>query len=158
MKKEEPKKRKEEIEKEGTLLVRISGRDILGNKNVYVGLTRIKGVSWSFSNALCKKLKMDKKRKISELSKEEISLIEDTLKKAEFPDFLKNRKKDIEKGTSDHFVSIDLDMKREFDIKRLKQIKSYKGVRHSFKLPVRGQRTRSHFRKSGIAVGVKRKK
>ena len=51
-----------------------------------------------------------------------------------------------------------LDIKKEFDIKRLREIKSYRGIRHSAKLPSRGQRTRSHFRKKGIAMGVKRKK
>jgi len=47
------------------------------------------------------------------------------------------------------------------DIKRLKKIKSYRGIRHNLGQPVRGQRTKSHFRtnrkKSG-AVGVKPKK
>jgi small subunit ribosomal protein S13 len=47
-------------------------------------------------------------------------------------------------------------MVKEFDIKRMKQIKSYKGMRHSLKQPVRGQRTRSHFRTTGVAVGVKK--
>ena len=40
---------------------------------------------------------------------------------------------------------------------RLKEIKSYRGLRHSLKLPVRGQRTRSHFRTKGNAMGVKKK-
>ena len=44
------------------------------------------------------------------------------------------------------------------DIKMLKKIKSYKGIRHSLGLPVRGQRTRSNFRKNkGKVMGVKRK-
>ncbi len=49
-------------------------------------------------------------------------------------------------------------MRKEFDVKRMKQIRSYKGVRHSLKQPVRGQRTRSHFRTTGVAVGVKKPK
>jgi small subunit ribosomal protein S13 len=49
-------------------------------------------------------------------------------------------------------------MKKEFDIKRLRKIKSYRGIRHASKLPVRGQRTRANFRRKGHAVGVKRKK
>ena len=40
----------------------------------------------------------------------------------------------------------------------VKEIKSYKGIRHFAKLPVRGQRTRSHFRTKGRAMGIKRKK
>ena len=51
----------------------------------------------------------------------------------------------------------DLDIQKEFDIKRLKKIKSYRGLRHAQGLPVRGQRTRSHFRKKGGAVSVRKK-
>jgi len=50
-----------------------------------------------------------------------------------------------------------LKLRKEFDIKRLKKVKSYRGMRHAFGLPVRGQRTRSHFRK-GRSVGVQKKK
>ena len=39
-----------------------------------------------------------------------------------------------------------LELQKEFDIKRLKKIKSYRGLRHSTGQPVRGQRTKSHFR------------
>ena len=45
----------------------------------------------------------------------------------------------------------------EIDIKKMIKMKSYKGTRHTSGLPVRGQRTRSHFRKSGVAMGVKKK-
>jgi small subunit ribosomal protein S13 len=140
------------------ILIRIFGHDIPGSKNVYAGLTRIKGVSWSLSNVVCKKLSLDKRSKILDLDKSQTEKIEDFLSKSEISDFLKNRMNDFETGESKHILSNDLDMKKEFDIKRMKKIKSYKGNRHSFKLPVRGQRTRSNFRRSGIAVGVKRKK
>ena len=44
------------------------------------------------------------------------------------------------------------------DLRRLKKIKSNRGLRHQWGLPVRGQRTKSNFRRSkGKAVGVKRK-
>ena len=49
-------------------------------------------------------------------------------------------------------------MKKDFDIRRLKKIRSYKGVRHTSGQPVRGQRTRSHFRKKGQSVSVMKKK
>ena len=48
-------------------------------------------------------------------------------------------------------------MQREFDIRKMKKIKCYKGVRHSLGQPVRGQRTRAHFRK-GRSIGVTRAK
>ncbi len=139
-------------------LIRISGQDISGSKKVYIGLTKIRGVSWVISNLACKKLNIKKNMKIDELGKPMIEKIENFLKTLDAPDFLKNRCGDLETGESKHLIGVDLDMRKEFDIKRLKQIKSYRGLRHSLKLPVRGQRTRSNFRKSGIAVGVKRPK
>lgn len=151
-------KKKSIIEEEHEALVRILGQDIPANKNVYAGLTRIKGVSWSTSNIICIKLGLDKKTRISELGKEQIQKIEDALKKLDVSGHLKNRNKDSDTGEARHLLGVDLDMRKEFDIKRLKQIKSYKGLRHALKLPVRGQRTRSNFRKSGIAVGVKKPK
>jgi small subunit ribosomal protein S13 len=146
------------MEETNEVLVRILGKDIPGSKNVYSGLTRIKGVSWSISNITCIKLGMDKKKKISELDKELIKKIEDFLKNLDSPDHLKNRRGDFDTWEPKHLLSIDLDMRKDFDIKKLKQIKSYRGIRHSLKLPVRGQRTRSNFRKSGLAVGVKKPK
>ncbi|MDP4039099.1 MAG: 30S ribosomal protein S13 [Candidatus Pacearchaeota archaeon] len=155
---EEKQKKNQNKEEEADILVRISGQDIGGNKNIYVGLTKIRGVSWSLSNAVCKKTGINKVSKIAELDKNQIEEIEKFLEDAKVFEFLKNRRNDLETGESKHLLSNDLDMKKEFDIKRLKQIKSYRGIRHSFKLPVRGQRTRSNFRRSGIAVGVKKKK
>ena len=150
---------KKRIQEERTeALVRIMGHDIVSNKNIYTGLTKIKGIGWSVSNAVCINLKIDRKKKISDLNKEEIKKIEEFIKKLEVPDFLKNRRSDLESGNNKHLFSVELDMRKEFDIKRLKKIKSYRGSRHTAGLPSRGQRTRSHFRKVGIAVGVKRKK
>ena len=45
----------------------------------------------------------------------------------------------------------------EYLLKRLREIKCYRGIRHSLGLPVRGQRTKAHFRK-GKAVGVQKGK
>ncbi len=137
-------------------LVRVLSTDLPGNKKVFVGLTRIKGVSWSFANAACRILKIDKNRKISELTKQEIDKLSEFIKNPSMPVFLLNRRKDRESGNSSHVIGGDLDMRKEFDIKRLKKIRSYKGWRHALGQPVRGQRTKSHFRKKGKkkAVGV----
>lgn len=157
--KEEKKEHKKVAEEAiPEMLIRIKGYDIPGNKNIYSGLTRIKGVSWAISNAICSKLNIPFSKKISELTKAEISEIENFLANPLIPDFMKNHRQDFETAKTAHLLSTDLEMKRDFDIKRLKQIKSYKGVRHSLKLPVRGQRTRSHFRQRGKAVGVKKGK
>jgi len=155
---EQKTKQPEKKEEEHETLVRILGYDISSSKNIYVGLTKIKGVSWAISNAVCSKLGYQRSKRISELSKNEIKKIEDFLKKLPIFDFLKNRRFDRETGETSHYFGTDLDLKRDFDIKRLKKIKSNKGVRHAAGLPVRGQRTRSNFRKVGRAVGVAKKK
>ena len=150
------KKRPEQIDEHETL-VRILGYDIPGSRNLYAGLTRIKGISWTISNAVCLKLGFPKGKKVSELSKPEIQQIEAFLKNLPVFDFLKNRRTDVETGKTGHFFGTDLEMKRDFDIKRLREIKSYRGIRHALKQHSRGQRTRSHFRSKKKAMGVKKK-
>jgi small subunit ribosomal protein S13 len=142
-------------------LIRILSKDIEGKIKVYPGLTNIKGVSWTLSNAVCKKLNIDKNRKIGNLKEEEIKKIEEFLKKPDLPKHLFNRQKDFETGESKHLTGTDLDLRKDFDIKRLKKIKSYRGLRHTVGLPMRGQRTKSHFRtnrKKGSGIKKKEKK
>jgi len=150
----EEKKRPVEKEIKFETLVRILATDIPGETNIYHGLTKIKGVSWAISNAICHTLKLDKNRKVSTLSEQELEKITAFIKNPQLPEWLLNRKKDYATGVSRHIVTTDLDMQREFDVRKLKKIKSYKGWRHAIGQPVRGQRTRSHFRKRGGAVGV----
>jgi len=139
-------------------LIRILSHDIEGKKNLYSGLTKIKGISWSLSNAICEKLGLDKTRKIGSLKEEEIKKLTDFIKNPDVPLFLFNRRKDFETGENRHMVGSDLDLKKEFDIKRLKKIKSYRGIRHVAGLPVRGQRTKSHFRKNkSKGAGIRKK-
>jgi len=151
-------KNPKQMERQETL-VRIMQTDIKGRTNVYAGLTRIKGISFSLSNAICKTLELDKRKKVEDLSPEEIEAINKTVKNLEIPDFLKNRRKDFNSGESEHLTTTDLDLRKDFDIKRLIKIRAYRGVRHSRGLPVRGQRTRSNFRKKNKnkAMGVKKK-
>ncbi len=150
---------KENIQKqEERTLVRILGKDIRGDKKISSELTKIKGISWSFSNSICRTLKIDPDKKASELSLKEI---ENFMGNPKVPEFLKNRQKDFDDGTNKHLTGADLKLRNEFDVKRLKKIRSYKGNRHTFGQPVRGQRTKSHFRtnrKKTGAVGVKKKK
>jgi small subunit ribosomal protein S13 len=139
-------------------VVRILSTDIEGKLKIYHGLTYIKGVSWSFSNALCNKLKIDKNKKIGSLTEEEIKKISEFIKNPVLPKHLLNRKRDFEGGEDKHLSGSDLDLRRDFDIKRLKKIKSYRGFRHTMGQPTRGQRTKGHFRhnrKKG--VGIKKK-
>ena len=157
-KKQEPEKKKHFEKAEEEILVRVAGYDMPGSKKIYPALTRIKGVSWTIANATCLKLKIPHDKKVSELSKPEIEKIEHFLRNPDIRDFQKNRRKDLETGETGHFIGTDLEMKRDFDIRRMKKIRSYKGMRHTQGQPVRGQRTKSHFRKRGQSVSVMRKK
>ncbi|MEM0333166.1 MAG: 30S ribosomal protein S13 [Candidatus Aenigmatarchaeota archaeon] len=158
--KKEFKKPREEKSKKIEGIVRIFNTDLIANKNLLYGLTGIKGVSYTFSKAILTALGLDAKRKIGSLSQEEIEKIEDCLKNPEkygIPSFVYNRRKDPELGIDRHLVGPDVKIAESFDIKREIELKTYKGFRHMYGLPVRGQKTRSHFRK-GRTVGVLRGK
>ena len=140
-------------------IIRILSRDIEGGMKVYAGLAKVKGISWGLSNAICKVLNMDKNRKIGSLTEVEIKKISEFVKNPSVPVFLLNRRLDFETGRDKHLTGSDLELQKDFDIKRLKQIRSYRGYRHALGLPSRGQRTRSNFRKNrGKSVGIKNKK
>ena len=80
------------------------------------------------------------------------------MKNPEIPKYILNRRKDSETGEDKHLTGSDLELQNEFDVKRLKKIKSYKGYRHASGLPLRGQRTRSNFRKNrSKGAGIKKK-
>ena len=101
---------------------------------------------------------MDKRKKIGALTETEIKDIEKVVKENKVPGFLVNRRNDFETGETKHLTGADLELKNEFDIKRLKKIKSYRGMRHSSNLPLRGQRTKSNFRKNRRkGAGIKKK-
>lgn len=141
-------------------LVRILGKDISGNKTLLAGLTNIKGINWAFSSALCKKTGLDKNKRIGEITPEENKIIEEFIKNPDLPFFILNRRKDFEDGESKQLCGADLSLKNDFDIKRIKKIRSYRGSRHMAGLPSRGQRTKGNFRpnrrKKGSS-GIKKK-
>ena len=141
-------------------IVRIAGTDIKGESQLFVSLQKIKGVGGVFANAICKVNNLDKNKKVGDLTQTEIKKIEDTMKnpaKFGIPGWMFNRRKDLETGENKHLIGPDLSFTQKQDIKKMINIKSYKGVRHMYGLPVRGQRTRSSFR-GGRTVGVVRKK
>lgn len=138
--------------------VRIVNTDLEGNKPIKQALIKIKGIGPNFANVICNKLNLDYNKKAGNLTDQEAKSIEDLIKsQKDIPSWLFNRRKDIETGEDRHIITSQLKLTKDFDIKRLKKIKSYRGMRHAAGLPVRGQRTRSHFRK-GTAVGVIKKK
>ena len=138
-------------------LIRVANTDIQGKKQLYYGLTDIFGISYSFANALCQSLNLDRRRKIGSLNEKEIKDIEATIAHPEtIPQWLRNRRKETETGSDVHAIGSNLRLMQEFDVRRLKKIKSYRGIRHGLGLPVRGQSTKAHFR-HGKAVGVVKK-
>jgi len=140
------------------ILVRLLNTDLKGNKDLYTGLCKIKGVDFNFSNAICSTLNLDRTIKINQLSIEQIKKIEEFVKSPKgLEPYILNRQNDYDTGDDKHLSTTDIKFRKEFDIKRLQKIKSYRGLRHAAGLPVRGQRTKGHFRK-GKTVGVSKKK
>ena len=140
-------------------LVRISNTDIDGRKTLLFSLSRIKGIGVSFANAVCNLAKIEPLRKTGSLSDGEIEKLEKVITdpiNSGIPTWMLNRQKDFETGADKQIISGDLLFNIENDIKFMKRIKCYKGIRHILGQPVRGQRTRSKFRKNkGKVVGVK---
>jgi small subunit ribosomal protein S13 len=148
--------------KELRQIVRISGFDLDGTKSVGHQLTRVKGVGVSYANAICIVLSLNKSIKSGELSDEQLAKIEKVLAdphQFKIPEWMLNRKKDPETGENRHLVGSDLKFIQDNDIKMMRKIRCYKGIRHSQGLPVRGQKTKSNFRRNkGKAMGVHKKK
>lgn len=154
----EAKPEMQKQEKKEDRVVRILATDIEGKMKVYPALAKVKGISWGLSNAICKILKIDKNRKVGALTTEELAIISKFMKNPQIPKYLVNRREDFETGEDKHLIGPDLELQNSFDIKRLKKIKSYRGFRHMSGLPMRGQRTRSNFRKNrSKGVGIKKK-
>jgi small subunit ribosomal protein S13 len=142
-------------------IVRIADVDLDGHKKVPYALTGIKGIGIRMAYAICRELGIDEDRLLGELSDEEIQRIEEEIERlskgeSNIPSWMYNRQKDYETGEDKHLVGAELEMTVKQDIDRLKKIRAYRGVRHELGLPVRGQRTKSSFRR-GKTVGVKKK-
>ncbi|MFH1403334.1 MAG: 30S ribosomal protein S13 [Candidatus Altiarchaeota archaeon] len=140
-------------------LVRVSGVVVDGSLDMTRALMKIKGIGSRVSNTMLQTLGYDKNAQIGSLSEEQIDELEKQITNLSetLPEWMLNRKKDKETGEYMHLTGSDLDISKREDINLERKIKSYRGVRHSLNLTVRGQRTRSSFRK-GSTIGVSRKK
>ncbi len=140
-------------------MVRFFSRDIDGRLSVRRALRKIRGMGHMFSNALCVSTGVDPDKKLGTMSTEEIKAIEAAVNDAasNVPRWMINRRKEIETGASGHLTGSALDLRVREDINIMKRSRAYRGVRHEFGLPVRGQRTRSSFR-TQKTVGVSKKK
>jgi len=147
------------MSREYRFIVRFIGTDLDGSKKVAYGLSKIRGVGPNFAHAVVKAARVNPDSRIGSLSEGDISRLEDAIKdpaKHGIPARMFNRRKDIETGRDMHLVGPDLTLGMKADIDLMKDIRSWKGIRHSLGLKVRGQRTRTTGR-SGKAVGVKKK-
>ncbi len=139
-------------------LVRISGRDLAGQKKLIVALADLRGVGYNFANVITTKLSLDPRVRLGTLTEEQVDQIEQAIQtttKAALPEWYYNRRNDPETGEANQLLGADLDFIQKNDIEDEKNIQSWKGVRHSLGLKVRGQRTRTTGRK-GRTVGVRK--
>ena len=108
-------------------MARIAGIDIPRNKHICISLTYIFGIGRPTAKKILADLGIDETRKAGELTEEEVIKIREYI---------------------DTNLKIEGDLRREVmsNIKRLKEIKSFRGTRHSKQLPARGQRTKTNSR------------
>ena len=107
-------------------MARIAGINIPTNKHIVIGLQSIFGVGQTRSKQICEALKLDPSTKVATLSEEQLDLIRSAVAQYE----------------------VEGDLRRDIamNIKRLRDLGCYRGIRHRKSLPVRGQRTKTNAR------------
>ncbi|MFH1201054.1 MAG: 30S ribosomal protein S13 [bacterium] len=106
--------------------MRILGITVPDEKRLEISLTCLYGIGVSSARKILDKVNIDRGKKAKDLTLDEENSIRSVVEK----------------------ILIEGNLKREIaaNIKRLKDIKSYRGIRHLKRLPVRGQRTKSNSR------------
>jgi len=140
-------------------ILRITDTDVDGTLKAPYALKKIRGLSLSLANAILKKAGINPDIRAGFLTEAEVEKIEEIIKeptKFGLSNWLLNRRKDLETGKDTHLISADLVLRTKVDIEQMKEIRSWRGYRHSYGLKVRGQRTKTTGR-TGKAVGVKKK-
>ena len=107
-------------------MARIAGINIPTNKHIVIGLQSIFGIGQTRSKLICKTLKLDPSTKVSDLTEDQLESIRTTITQFE----------------------VEGDLRREIamNIKRLRDLGCYRGIRHRKGLPLRGQRTKTNAR------------
>jgi len=108
-------------------MARILGVNIPDEKRIEIGLQYVYGIGPTLAEKILKNCNINKDKKVKELTQDDISLIKEYVEK-------------------NHRVEGDLKRDVMVNIKRLKDIGSWRGARHSKGLPVRGQTTRINSR------------
>ena len=107
-------------------MARIAGINIPTNKHIVIGLQSIFGIGNTRSKLICEAVKLDPTTKVSELTEDQLESIRVAISKYE----------------------VEGDLRREvaMNIKRLRDLGCYRGIRHRKSLPLRGQRTKTNAR------------
>ena len=108
-------------------MARIAGVDLPREKRVEIGLTYIYGIGLSASRRILAETGVNPDTRVKDLTDDEVAKLRDNIDK-------------------NHTVEGDLRRDIAFDIKRLIEIGSYRGLRHRKGLPVRGQRSKTNAR------------
>jgi len=109
------------------MAVRIAGVTIPNEKRVEISLTYVFGIGLAMSQKILKQANVSADKRVKDLSEEEVNKLRVIIEKQ-------------------HRVEGDLRRDVASNIKRLKEIGSYRGSRHSKGLPTRGQRTKTNNR------------
>ena len=121
-------------------MARIAGINIPTQKKLKIALTYVYGIGNKVSNDICLKANVDSNARVQDLSESEIKNISDVI-------------------SSSFLVEGDLRREVSGNIKRLKDLGTYRGVRHRRNLPCGGQRTHTNARtKKGKAIAIAGKK
>ena len=108
-------------------MARIAGTNIPNEKRVEIGLTYVYGIGLVKSQRILTKLAISPDTRVKDLTETELTSL----------------RQEIDQN---HEVEADLMRKVTLNIKRLKEIKAYRGLRHTANLPSRGQRTKTNAR------------
>lgn len=108
-------------------MARISGVTIPNEKQIQIALTYVYGIGPKHSADILKAAKVDPTVRVKNLTDDEVSRIQDFINET-------------------YVVEGELQRVVSTNIKRLKEIKAYRGLRHAANLPSRGQRTRTNAR------------
>jgi small subunit ribosomal protein S13 len=108
-------------------MARIAGVTLPDNKCVKISLTYIFGIGESTSKKILKELSLDPEIRMKDISETDLNRLREAVEKK-------------------YRVEGDLRHEIKMNIRRLKEIGSYRGTRHSKNLPVRGQRTKTNNR------------
>ena len=108
-------------------MARISGVDLPNNKRVEIGLTYIFGIGLTTSKKILAETGVDPDIRCKDLSEDDVAKLREYI---------------------EHNCNVEGDLRRDiaFDIKRLIEIGSFRGMRHRKGLPVRGQRSKTNAR------------